>query len=251
MARDDETRNHILRTQHYVKAIALRLREMGNYKIELSDEMIKLLFKAAPLHDIGKVGIPNSILHKSGRLNDEEWQVMKMHASIGRAILSSAELETQGSRGVIRVGIKIAGEHHEKWDGSGYPNGLKGEKISLPARIMAIADAYDALMSKHIYKSGWSHEDVVYEIVSQRGAHFDPLVVDAFMIEKAEFLKYLEYNGILYTRIKEVTEEDVDTLVYDLEVKNNHNYSIFLLNFTRKRWHLESILDHEFHLVYL
>ena len=196
MARDDETRNHILRTQYYVKAIALRLREMGNYKIELSDEMIKLLFKAAPLHDIGKVGIPNSILHKSGRLNDEEWQVMKTHATIGRAILSSAELETQGSSGVIRVGIKIAGEHHEKWDGSGYPNGLKGEKISLPARIMAIADAYDALMSKRIYKSGWSHEDVVDEIVSQRGVHFDPLVVDAFMIEKAEFLaihsKYID-----------------------------------------------------------
>jgi len=187
MARDNETGNHILRTQHYVKTIALRLKEMGNYKIELSDEMIKLLFKAAPLHDIGKVGIPDSILHKPGRLNDEEWQVMKTHATIGQAILASAELETQGGSGVITVAIKIAGEHHEKWDGSGYPSGLKGEEISLPARIMALADVYDALMSKRVYKAGWSYEDVTSEIVSQRGAHFDPLVVDAFMMERSGF----------------------------------------------------------------
>jgi len=188
MARDNETGNHILRTQHYVKTIALRLKEMGNYKIELSDEMIKLLFKAAPLHDIGKVGIPDSILHKPGRLNDEEWQVMKTHATIGRAILASAELETQGGSGVITVAIQIAGDHHEKWDGSGYPGGLKGEEISLPARIMALADVYDALMSKRVYKTGWSHEDVTSEIVSQSGAHFDPLVVDAFMMERSGFL---------------------------------------------------------------
>ena len=188
MARDNETGNHILRTQHYVKKLALRLKEMGSYKIKLSDEMIKLLFKAAPLHDIGKVGIPDSILHKPGRLNDEEWQVMKTHATIGRAILASAELETQGGSGVITVAIQIAGDHHEKWDGSGYPSGLKGEEISLPARIMALADVYDALMSKRIYKAEWSHEDVVSEIASQRGKHFDPLVVDAFMMEKAGFL---------------------------------------------------------------
>jgi HD-GYP domain-containing protein (c-di-GMP phosphodiesterase class II) len=188
MARDNETENHILRTQHYVKTIALRLKEMGNYKIELSAEMIKLLFKAAPLHDIGKIGIPDSILHKLGRLNDVEWQVMKTHASIGQAILASAELKIKGGSGVIRVAIKIAAEHHEKWDGSGYPSGLKGEEISLPARIMALADFYDALMSKPIYKSGLSHEDAESQIVSQRGAHFDPLVVDAFMLEKARFL---------------------------------------------------------------
>ena len=187
MARDNETGNHILRTQHYVKTIALRLKEMGNYKIELSDEMIKLLFKAAPLHDIGKVGIPDSILHKPGRLNDEEWQVMKTHATIGQAILASAELETQGGSGVITVAIQIAGEHHEKWDGSGYPIGLKGKKISLPARIMALADVYDALVSERVYKSGWDHEDAVKEIVLKSGIHFDPLVVDAFIAEQSNF----------------------------------------------------------------
>ena len=187
MARDNETGNHILRTQHYVKKIALRLKEMGNYKIELSDEMIKLLFKAAPLHDIGKVGIPDSILHKPGRLNDEEWQVMKTHATIGRAILATAELETQVGSGVITVAIKIAGEHHEKWDGSGYPSGLKGEEISLPARIMALADVYDALVSERVYKAAWSYEDAVNEIISKRGTHFDPLLVDAFIIEMDSF----------------------------------------------------------------
>jgi len=188
MARDNETGNHILRTQHYVQSLALRLKAMGHYKKELSDEIIKLLFKAAPLHDIGKVGIPDSILHKPGRLNDEEWGVMKTHASIGRAILASAELETQGGSGVVTIAMQIAGDHHEKWDGSGYPSGLKGEEIALPARIMALADVFDALMSKRIYKAAWSYEEAVSEIVSQRGAHFDPLVVDAFITEKAEFL---------------------------------------------------------------
>ena len=188
IARDNETGNHILRTQHYVRSLALRLKKMGHYTKELSDEMIKLLFKSAPLHDIGKVGIPDSILHKPGRLDDEEWQVMKTHASIGRAILASAELETHGGSGVVTIAMQIAGDHHEKWDGSGYPNGLKGEEIALPARIMALADVFDALISKRIYKAAWSYEDVVNEIVSQRGAHFDPLVVEAFMMERAGFL---------------------------------------------------------------
>ncbi len=188
LTRDNETGNHILRTQHYVKSLALRLKEMGHYKKELSDEMIELLFKAAPLHDIGKVGIPDSILHKPGRLNDEEWQVMKTHVTIGRAILTSAEIAIHGGSGVVTIAIQIAGDHHEKWDGSGYPSGLKGEEIALAARIMALADFFDSLISKRVYKAAWSFEDVVSEIISQRGAHFDPLVVDAFMMERAGFL---------------------------------------------------------------
>ena len=188
MARDNETGNHILRTQHYVKNLALRLNKMGNYKNELSTKMIKLLYRAAPLHDIGKVGIPDSILHKPGRLNDKEWQVMMTHTTIGRAILTSAEIKTHGKSGVVTIAIQIAGDHHEKWDGSGYPRGLKGEEIALPARIMALADFFDALMTKRIYKAAWSYEDVVSEIVSQRSTHFDPLVVDAFMMERSGFL---------------------------------------------------------------
>jgi HD-GYP domain-containing protein (c-di-GMP phosphodiesterase class II) len=187
MARDNETGNHIIRTQNYVKKLALRLREMGHYKDELSDEMIENLFKAAPLHDIGKVGIPDHILHKQGRLNDEEWQVMKTHASIGEAVLSSAESELQDNEGVIRKAFKIAGGHHEKWDGTGYPRRLKGEEIPLPARIMALADVYDALVSERVYKAGWSHQDAVNEIASKRGSHFDPLLVDDFLFEQANF----------------------------------------------------------------
>ena len=197
MARDNETGNHILRTQQYVKNLALRLKKMGHYTEELSDEMIELLFKAAPLHDIGKVGIPDSILHKPGRLNDEEWQIMKTHATLGRAIFASAELETHEGIGVFNIAMQIAGDHHEKWDGSGYPSGLKGDEIPLPARIMALADVFDALMSKRTYKAAWSFEDVVSEIVSQRDAHFDPLVVDAFMMERAGFLTiHAQYKDV-------------------------------------------------------
>lgn len=188
MARDNETGQHIIRTQNYVKRLALRLREMGHYINELSDEAIDLLFKAAPLHDIGKVGIPDSILLKQGPLNDDEWQIMKTHTSIGENVLSSAEHDSHGEGGVIKNAFKIAGGHHEKWDGSGYPRGLAGEDIPLPARIMALADVYDALVNKRVYKHGWSHEDAVQEIVSKRGLQFDPLVVDAFILEADSFL---------------------------------------------------------------
>ncbi|MBU3544304.1 HD domain-containing protein [Polynucleobacter sp. MWH-Mekk-B1] len=187
MARDNETGNHLVRTQNYVKKLALRLRGMGHYTNELSDEAIEILFKAAPLHDIGKVGIPDNILHKLGHLNDEEWQVMQSHAAIGEAVLSSPDIEVGGDQGLLKKAIQIAGGHHEKWDGTGYPRGLKGEEIPLPARIMAIADVYDALVSERVYKSGWSHEDAVKEIVSKKGIHFDPLVVDALIAEQSNF----------------------------------------------------------------
>jgi len=168
---------------------------MGYYKQELADEMIALLFKAAPLHDIGKVGIPDHILHKPGRLNDEEWQVMKTHTTIGEAVLSSAEYQNQDDGGLIKQAIKIAGGHHEKWNGSGYPRGLRGDQIPLPARIMALADVYDALVSERVYKAGWTHEDAVNEITSKRGTHFDPLIVDAFIAEQDGFLAiYRQYE---------------------------------------------------------
>jgi response regulator RpfG family c-di-GMP phosphodiesterase len=161
---------------------------MGHYKNELSDEEIEFLFKAAPLHDIGKVGIPDHILLKNGSLNDEEWQTMKTHASIGEIILSSAGPEFQGDENVIRTAFKIAGGHHEKWDGTGYPRNLSGQDIPLSARIMALADVYDALVSKRVYKRRWSHQEAIKEIVSKKGQHFDPLVVDAFILEEDQFL---------------------------------------------------------------
>ena len=187
LARDNETGNHIIRTQKYVRNLALRLRQMGHYVKELNDQCIDTLYKAAPLHDIGKVGIPDNILNKMGPLSDEEWQIMKSHAAIGEAVLSSADIEVGDDRGVMKKAIQIAGGHHEKWDGTGYPRGLKGNEIPLSARIMALADVYDALVSERVYKSGWDHEDAVKEIVSKSGSHFDPLVVDALIEEQPNF----------------------------------------------------------------
>ncbi|MBU3568332.1 HD domain-containing protein [Polynucleobacter sp. UK-Pondora-W15] len=191
-ARDNETGNHIIRTQLYVKNLALRLRKMGYYEGELTDRIIDLLFKAAPLHDIGKVGIPDHILLKPGRLNDEEWEIMKTHTTIGEAVLSSAEIEFKDEDGVIAKALKIAGGHHEKWDGSGYPRGLSGADIPLAARIMSVADIYDALVSERVYKKGWTHREAIQEIISHQGTYFDPRVVEAFIAEQDNFQEIAE-----------------------------------------------------------
>lgn len=188
MARDNETGKHILRTQHYVKCIALRLRAMGHYADELHDRNINLLFLAAPLHDVGKVGIPDSILHKPGSLTLQERLVMKAHTTIGEVILSSSETDF-AEDDVLKVAVQIAGGHHEKWDGTGYPRGLTGDAIPLSARIMALADVYDALVSARVYKAEWTHEQAVTEIMAGKGTHFDPLIVDAFMIAQSDFQK--------------------------------------------------------------
>lgn len=193
LARDNETGNHILRTQHYVKTIALRLRSLGYFADELSLKSIDLLYRAAPLHDIGKVGIPDSILLKPSKLTDEEWEVMKTHTSIGEQVLSAAETSLAGDdEDVISKAIKIAGAHHEKWNGTGYPRGLAGEEIPLEARIMAIADMYDALISKRVYKKDWPHEKAVTEIQSQKGIAFDPMIVEAFIMEADSFERIAE-----------------------------------------------------------
>jgi len=187
LARDNETGNHIIRTQQYVRIIASRLKLMGCYRNELADDVIELMEKAAPLHDIGKIGIPDSILLKPGLLEDEEWRIMKTHASLGETLLTSAQTEQEYHSKVLDVAVRIAGGHHENWDGSGYPRGRKGEEIPLAARIMALADVYDALVSERIYKKKWSHEDAMADIVAQRGIRFDPLVVDAFLLEASQF----------------------------------------------------------------
>jgi len=187
LARDNETGNHVIRTQHYVKAIATRLFAMGKYPDEINEQMIDLLFRAAPLHDIGKVAIPDSILQKSGTLDDQEWLVMKTHAAIGESVLSATNLQFQNKKTIIGTAIKIAGGHHEYWDGSGYPRGLVGEAIPIAARIMSIADVYDALVSKRVYKYQWTHEQADQEIISMRGTKFDPVIVDAFIAEQNAF----------------------------------------------------------------
>jgi response regulator RpfG family c-di-GMP phosphodiesterase len=197
LARDNETGNHIIRTQQYVKLLAIRLRKMGHYTDLITDEFINLLFKAAPLHDLGKVGIPDKILLKPDKLTPKEWEVMKTHTLIGESVLNTAGVtveinENKEYEDVISKAIKIAGGHHEKWDGSGYPRALVKDQIPLEARIMSLADMYDALVSKRSYKEAWTHEDAVNEILYKKGTHFDPLVVDAFLLEASQFGKIAE-----------------------------------------------------------
>jgi response regulator RpfG family c-di-GMP phosphodiesterase len=189
MVRDNETGNHILRTKNYVHAIASRLKRLGKYVDELSDSAIAEMVKAAPLHDIGKVGIPDNILKKEGSLTPEEWVIMKTHASLGEEVLQAAKVEDANHTRVLDTAIKIAGGHHESWDGSGYPRGLSGEQIPLAARIMSLADMYDALVSERVYKKKWSHEDACAEIARLKGVRFDPAVVEAFMMERDHFVE--------------------------------------------------------------
>lgn len=177
--RDPETGEHIIRTQHYARAVALQLRKIGQFTDLLTDEYIETLFLSVPLHDIGKVGIPDNILLKPARLSDDEYRHMKMHATYGRIILRRASEKIEGSN-YLAMGEDIAGTHHERWDGRGYPEGLAGEEIPLSGRIMAVADVYDALISKRCYKPPFPHEKAMAIILEEKGKIFDPVVVDAF-----------------------------------------------------------------------
>lgn len=178
--RDNDTGNHLLRTQHYVRALAEACAERGLYAGELRPGTIDLLFKSAPLHDIGKVGIPDSILLKPGKLDAAEYGIMKTHAELGRAAIENAERHLGTCTPFFEMAGTIAHTHHEKWDGTGYPRGLEGAGIPLPGRLMAIADVYDALVSERAYKPAFSHEDTVAHIASERGRHFDPALTDVF-----------------------------------------------------------------------
>lgn len=184
--RDNETGAHIIRTQHYVKVLAEYLSRHDAERYPLDDATIDLLFKSAPLHDVGKVGIPDAILLKPGKLTDEEFAIMKRHPQIGADALASAEAQL-GSNSFLRLAREISLTHHEKWDGSGYPAGLAGELIPLSGRLMAVADVYDALISKRVYKPAFTHEEAKAIIVQGRGSHFDPGMVDAFLACEGAF----------------------------------------------------------------
>jgi putative two-component system response regulator len=185
--RDNETGNHIRRTQHYVKALAIKLRDHPRFVGFFTDATIELLFKSAPLHDIGKVGIPDRILLKPGKLTADEFTVMKTHAALGSAAIVQAEKELGTPVEFLRFAKEIAHGHHEKWDGSGYPDGLKGDAIPIAARLMAVADVYDALISRRVYKPPFPQEKAVAIITEGRGTHFDPDIVDAFVAILPEF----------------------------------------------------------------
>jgi HD-GYP domain-containing protein (c-di-GMP phosphodiesterase class II) len=160
---------------------------MNLYPNQLGDETIERLFKSTQLHDIGKTKIPYAILHKKERFAPAEWDVMKTHAELGGVLLQSAKKQNLDLADLLNTAIDIATGHHENWDGSGYPKGLAGTNISLGGRLMAIADVYDALISKRNYKKAWSHEDACNEIISLGGKKFDPLLIEAFKREQDNF----------------------------------------------------------------
>jgi len=194
--RDKETGSHIIRTQYYVKTLAELIRHLPEYCDELNDSTINAMFKTAPLHDVGKVGIPDAVLLKPGKLTAEEWVVMKTHAKLGADALMQAG-ESSGGRGVsfLKYAHEIALGHHEKWDGSGYPNGLSGTDIPLSARLMAVADVYDALISKRCYKEAFSHEKALSIMAEGKGQHFDPDMLQVFLDNEPAFFAIAEkYN---------------------------------------------------------
>jgi putative two-component system response regulator len=185
-ARDQDTGEHIQRTQQFVKALAKRLQTHPKYQHILTDKTIEELYKSAPLHDIGKIAVPDHILKKPGKLTPEERAVMQKHTIYGGDAIRNAE-KRSGSTSFLRFAREIAYSHQEKWDGSGYPEGLKGDQIPVSARLMAVADVYDALVNKRVYKPAHSHQDAIDYIVEHKGRHFDPDMVDAFVQIESEF----------------------------------------------------------------
>lgn len=177
--RDPETGGHIKRTQNYVRTLAERMRSMPAYAPLLDENTVEWLYLSAPLHDVGKVSMPDSILLKPGRLTPEEFEQMKKHTIHGRDALEAAERKL-GGNSFLQLAREIAYCHHERWDGKGYPQGLKGEQIPLSARLMSVADVYDALTSKRVYKPALPHDEVVSIVLSGNGTQFDPNVVEAF-----------------------------------------------------------------------
>ncbi|MCB5195444.1 HD-GYP domain-containing protein [Deefgea salmonis] len=190
--RDEETGLHLKRTQEYVRLLANTVMNYPRFIDELDSTSIEWMVKSAPLHDIGKVGIPDAILHKPARLTPEEFIIMKNHPAYGRNIILEVERMLGGESLFLRYAREIAYGHQEKWDGSGYPLGAKGDEIPVSARLMAIADVYDALRSRRVYKPPFSHEMAMNIMIEGRGKHFDPDLVDAFQIVATQFAAIAE-----------------------------------------------------------
>ena len=185
--RDNETGNHLLRTQHYVRVLAEQLSLHPRFAGHLDKPSIERLFKSAPLHDIVKVGIPDRILLKPGRFTPEEFAIMQRHPRLGYQALEHAEELLGQPVAFLQTAKEIALCHHEKWDGSGYPQGLVGEQIPVSARLMAVADVYDAVISRRVYKPEMPHEKAAAIIRDGSGTHFDPAVVEAFLALQQDF----------------------------------------------------------------
>lgn len=202
-SRDPETGNHIRRTQRYIKLLAKKLKDHPRFEHFLTPEIITLISKSAPLHDIGKVGVPDHILLKPGKLTDREFEEMKRHTMYGRDAIVAAEQTISTADNFLFFAKEIACSHHEKWDGAGYPEGLQGDDIPVSARLMAVADVYDALISRRVYKPPFPHEKAVVIMQEGKGSHFDPGMVDAF----------LEISDQFYTVARKYADSDEDVLI--------------------------------------
>lgn len=186
-SRDPETGAHLERVQGYCRALAQQLAVNGQFSEEIDPQYVRLLYGTSPLHDIGKVGIPDSVLLKPGRLSDREFEIMKTHTTIGAQTLDAA-LQRFPKTQFLRMARDIAASHHERFDGTGYPLGLKGRDIPLSARIVALADVYDALTSKRVYKPAFAHDIAKSIIADESGSHFDPAIVEAFLGAEQSFI---------------------------------------------------------------
>jgi putative two-component system response regulator len=186
-SRDPETGAHLERVMNYCRVLAQQLPAMGKFTDEIDAEYVRLLYSTSPLHDIGKVGIPDSVLLKPGRLSDREFEIMKAHTTIGAETLDAA-LKRYPKTRFLRVARDIAASHHERYDGTGYPLGLKGADIPLCGRIVALADVYDALTSKRVYKEAFAHEVAKGIILKEAGTHFAPEIVEAFLAAEPTFI---------------------------------------------------------------
>jgi putative two-component system response regulator len=186
--RDPETGNHLIRTQGYVRALAIKLRDHPRFAHLLNDRYIDLLVKSAPLHDIGKVGIPDHILLKAGKLDATEWAIMKTHAKMGSDAIEHAEQDSEQPVAFLVLAKEIAHWHHERWDGGGYPDSLAGDAIPISARLMTLADVFDALISRRCYKAPIPFDETRRIILAERGRQFDPDITDAFEEIFDEFL---------------------------------------------------------------
>lgn len=194
-SRDEDTGNHLERVRYFSKTLAETILDTPDPPPELDRTLIDNIFLTSPLHDIGKVGIPDYVLLKPGRLDDEEFKIMKTHCEIGYNTLNEA-LQKAPRTNYLRIAAEIARHHHEKYDGSGYPDGLKGDEIYLASRIFALADVYDALVSKRPYKEPFDHKRARSIIIDGKGKHFDPLVVDAFLKCEQSFIEIRDkYKG--------------------------------------------------------
>ena len=185
--RDSDTGKHILRVQHYVKALAQRVRDNPRFAAVLTEPYISLLLQSLPLYDMGTIGIPDRILLKPGRLTPAELEIMRTHTTLARDAIEQAQTMLGQPAQLLQTIKELAFCHHEKWDGSGYPQGLSGDQIPLSARLIAVADVYDALISDRVYKAGVSHEKAAGIIFQGRASHFDPDLVDAFIEIQDEF----------------------------------------------------------------